>query len=415
MTSADVNSDVIHSVTHIVTMSCHMTRDENTVTAYAGRIPLRVNALLVLACKRYRTRQASPRCVECRGNMAAATGDDLDARMTAAYASGDMDAIMALLGISDACPAHATESPSVDDSGPARLDAHAEEFVPGGGGSATEEFAMSGDPGMGGVEGLIARFPRTQPELVEAVLDSCGGDVAEATRMLGEMEQEAEFYEQVDTHAYVEAVKHFDEQFPSLGGPGGGQSVQLGSDKQQTPYDSSLLLKMRKDTLLAQFPWVDPSVVDVELTAAAGSSHAAGQRLEALYPKPEGWDALEKKKVEDMRLARQRAARANAGIGENVAPARSSDAVRKTRDMGGHWVATGESVRLLYESLRAEAADEASVRNTYFDGAAAAIRRGDGLAAKRLGALGREVCTDYFFAIADSLHSLAHWSVMVSL
>ena len=55
----------------------------------------------------------------------------------------------------------------------------------------------------------------------------------------------------------------------------------------------------------------------------------------------------------------------------------------------GKWVETGLAVGDLYSSLRAEASDEARLRNKYFNRAKEAIMRGDSVAAKRLGAEGR--------------------------
>lgn len=64
--------------------------------------------------------------------------------------------------------------------------------------------------------------------------------------------------------------------------------------------------------------------------------------------------------------------------------------VQPSCDVGDVWVTTGQSVGHLYEQLRAEAAEQASIRNKYFDRAGVAFRKGDGAAAKRLGAQGRE-------------------------
>ena len=61
-----------------------------------------------------------------------------------------------------------------------------------------------------------------------------------------------------------------------------------------------------------------------------------------------------------------------------------------TSDIGEVWVPTGASVAQLYRELRAEASVQASIRNKFFDRAAAAFKRGDGAAAKKLSAQGRE-------------------------
>lgn len=62
----------------------------------------------------------------------------------------------------------------------------------------------------------------------------------------------------------------------------------------------------------------------------------------------------------------------------------------QTSDVGDVWVSTGQSVAALYQELRQEAAEQASVRNKFFDRANVAYKRGDGAAAKRYGAQGRD-------------------------
>lgn len=61
-----------------------------------------------------------------------------------------------------------------------------------------------------------------------------------------------------------------------------------------------------------------------------------------------------------------------------------------TNDVGSVWVMTGQSVGMLYEALRAEAAQQASIRNKYFDRAASAFKKGDGANAKKWSALGKD-------------------------
>lgn len=59
-------------------------------------------------------------------------------------------------------------------------------------------------------------------------------------------------------------------------------------------------------------------------------------------------------------------------------------------DIGSVWVPTGQSVGALYEALRSEAAEQACIRNKYYDRAAAAFKKGDGASAKKLSALAKE-------------------------
>lgn len=115
-----------------------------------------------------------------------------------------------------------------------------------------------------------------------------------------------------------------------------------------------------------------------------------------MFPKALGWDALQKERAHKQR--QESAARewqktleqyksdleCEEGFDDLIEEAHISD------DVGSRWVATGKSVGQLYQSLRAEAAEEARLRNRYFDRAAAAFKRNDGATAKRLGALGRE-------------------------
>ncbi|KAI0565992.1 polyadenylate-binding protein-interacting protein [Gracilaria domingensis] len=74
----------------------------------------------------------------------------------------------------------------------------------------------------------------------------------------------------------------------------------------------------------------------------------------------------------------------------NDAPETHEQLAPVSGDVGNVWVSTGRSVAELYEELRAEAAEQASIRNKYFDRAAAAFKRNDGATAKKMGALGRE-------------------------
>lgn len=114
-----------------------------------------------------------------------------------------------------------------------------------------------------------------------------------------------------------------------------------------------------------------------------------------MFPKALGWDALQREREQKAR--EERASREwHAAYDQYANDLEGDDGleeVEETRvssDIGAVWVSTGQSVGELYQSLRAEAADEARLRNKYFDRAAAAFKRNDGATAKRLGALGRE-------------------------
>lgn len=101
-----------------------------------------------------------------------------------------------------------------------------------------------------------------------------------------------------------------------------------------------------------------------------------------------GWESLQKERV--VRETREKMARDWAKIFEEQVVLPSSEEVGITKEIGDVWVSTGKSVGELYTRLRAEAGEEARLRNRYFDRATAAFRKGDGAAARKLGILGRE-------------------------
>lgn len=115
-----------------------------------------------------------------------------------------------------------------------------------------------------------------------------------------------------------------------------------------------------------------------------------------MFPKALGWDALQKEHAHKQR--QEHAAREWQNTLEQFKSEMEfeeicDDLIEETNlsdDIGLRWVTTGKSVGHLYQSLRADAAEEARLRNKYFDRAAAAFKRNDGASAKRLGTLGRE-------------------------
>lgn len=124
-----------------------------------------------------------------------------------------------------------------------------------------------------------------------------------------------------------------------------------------------------------------------------GSKNSTQETKKPVLRKALGWHELEHEQREKVRWERHLDEQKNflhalqsvseaADADEDIAPV--------TGDVGNVWVSTGQSVAELYEELRAEAAQQASIRNKYFDRAAAAFKRNDGATAKKMGALGRE-------------------------
>lgn len=150
----------------------------------------------------------------------------------------------------------------------------------------------------------------------------------------------------VDKATYVSAVQHFDQQFPVLG--------KTRQPKVQTP------------------PTNTPT-----------SPHLLHSAL--------AWDALQRQqKHHQQHQHLQSQLASDHDPDEEDLFDLAEEQPRLTNDIGALWVTTGQSVGQLYQSLRAEAAEEARLRNKYFDRAAAAFKKNDGASAKRLGALGRE-------------------------
>lgn len=120
------------------------------------------------------------------------------------------------------------------------------------------------------------------------------------------------------------------------------------------------------------------------------------QVVQSIYPKALGWNALQREE-QQKKLEAEADRRWQADLEEYARSFENEyedmfeeDDVRVSDDIGSMWVSTGQSVGHMYQSLRAEAAEEARLRNKYFDRAAAAFKKNDGATAKRLGALGRE-------------------------
>ncbi|PXF47793.1 Polyadenylate-binding protein-interacting protein 7 [Gracilariopsis chorda] len=124
-----------------------------------------------------------------------------------------------------------------------------------------------------------------------------------------------------------------------------------------------------------------------------GSKNSPEETKKPVLRKALGWHELEHEQREKVRWERHLDEQKNflqalqsvseaTDVDEDIAPV--------TGDVGNVWVSTGQSVAELYEELRAEAAQQASIRNKYFDRAAAAFKRNDGATAKKMGALGRE-------------------------
>ena len=127
--------------------------------------------------------------------------------------------------------------------------------------------------------------------------------------------------------------------------------------------------------------------------AAPAPPPDAASKNNVLAPKALGWDALqreeERKAQEKARLECLRATLESVQAAEEL-PAPEDLIPLQTHDVGKVWVSTGQSVAKLYEELRREAAEQASIRNKFFDRATAAFKRRDGATAKKLGAQGRE-------------------------
>lgn len=124
-----------------------------------------------------------------------------------------------------------------------------------------------------------------------------------------------------------------------------------------------------------------------------GAKSALEETKKPVLHKALGWHELQHEQREKVRIRKNFDEQTNflRELELVIAAAEEEDPEANiTADVGRLWVSTGQSVAELYEELRAEAAEQASVRNKYFDRAAAAFKRNDGATAKKMGALGRD-------------------------
>lgn len=184
----------------------------------------------------------------------------------------------------------------------------------------------------------------------------------------------------LDEATYVTAVQHFDEEFPALAKPQLNASKPLPQRNQSAPFANAQAAAPRWTPDRVSTPTRQPN----------------SQGMQSIFPKALGWNALQREEARKQRDA-DAARQWHAALEEYTAELDAeydelyeSEEPRLTSDIGSLWVTTGQSVGQLYQALRAEAAEEARLRNKYFDRAAAAFKRNDGASAKRLGALGRE-------------------------
>ncbi|CAN8063113.1 unnamed protein product [Agarophyton chilense] len=120
-----------------------------------------------------------------------------------------------------------------------------------------------------------------------------------------------------------------------------------------------------------------------------GSKTSPNEKGKPVLRKALGWHEIEYEEREKARWKKSLDGLKTLQSGNESGEA-PGDIAPITGDVGNVWVSTGRSVAELYEELRAEAAEQASIRNKYFDRAAAAFKRNDGATAKKMGALGRE-------------------------
>lgn len=175
----------------------------------------------------------------------------------------------------------------------------------------------------------------------------------------------------LDEATYVTAVQHFDEQFPAL--------AKTDNTTNPPPSVSSVNPRWSSDN---NHPSSNPA--------------PAPEAIQSIFPKALGWDALQReedRKKRDADAARRWQAELEEytrSLDNEYDDVYDEEDIRLSDDIGALWVSTGQSVGHMYQSLRAEAAEEARLRNKYFDRAAAAFKRNDGATAKKLGALGRD-------------------------
>lgn len=171
----------------------------------------------------------------------------------------------------------------------------------------------------------------------------------------------------LDETTYVSAVQHFDEEFPALA-------------KHETNSRNSATANGRWST---------------DQDKPSHNHQQPVKVVQAIYPKALGWNAIQREQ-ERKKLEAEATRRWQAELNEYFQNADHEyddaydEEIHVSDDIGALWVSTGQSVGHMYQSLRAKAAEEARLRNKYFDRAAAAFKKNDGATAKRLGALGRE-------------------------
>lgn len=172
----------------------------------------------------------------------------------------------------------------------------------------------------------------------------------------------------LDETTYVSAVQHFDEEFPALA-------------KQDTSNSPS--------SDVTNGRW------SADHNKSSRNRQQPSKVVQAIYPKALGWSAIQREQ-ERAKLEAEATRRWQAELDDYFQNTDHEyndpydEDIHISDDIGALWVSTGQSVGHMYQSLRAEAAEEARLRNKYFDRAAVAFKKNDGATAKRLGALGRE-------------------------
>lgn len=337
----------------------------------------------------------------------------MEQRLQEAYAKGDTDLIMRLIGGGEA---DETESDTTGSNGGradkvslhgstsvkgGALDPSATEFTPSAlalpvpNDSATPDPSSDEDPAL---TSLLAIFPHAQFSTVSALLWAHGGNSEAAQVSLHELDEIGELDRvlpegaestgpsAVDTQAYAAAVAHFDSEFPSLGGAPSGPVVGRKDARSDAYSDGKLIGKMRQRGLAERMGWIDAEAVARVYRSCGGNSAATEARLLELYPKPATWEATKSARARD--AIRDACVRATASLSvDDHDGGREGVGDRDTEN--SKWVRTGSAVSRLYSEKRAEASEEARQRNKLFERAAAAARAGNGAEAGRIGALGR--------------------------
>jgi DNA-nicking Smr family endonuclease len=346
----------------------------------------------------------------------AGVGDDFDKRMQEAYASGDPDAILRLLGCAPTSESHVGKSGEAGSS--SRNSSHVESLSPSAKeidpvlrcsadhANASDNILNEHEHAVGSgefddekedqaVSSLCAVYPNADKGVICALLavhhgdanfaaaslaelDSCGALTAESDHTEGSSNLAVAW----DSEAYAAAVAKFDEQFPSLGSKSDSGLLNRTSGK---PYQNGKLLStVREHRLVELFPWVRAEIVSETVQRSRGNFAAAEAMLSTSYPKPRQWDEQQAAKI----LA---TGRASAFCGSSSLRTNDYDILdeESNRRATTKWVETGDALRELYMTKRDAARDEARRRNRFFEQAAMAARAGKGAEASRLGSLGR--------------------------